>query len=78
MRLYRYNAFLPGGHNVLRYDNGHYQKDDEYHRHEFDLATGEEISRRVITRLEFPVMHKVLDELMMLLPLPILASPQDG
>ena len=68
MRVYRYHAHFPGGHNVLRYDNGHYLKDDEYHRHEFDVATGEEISRKLITRLELPVMNKVFDELMAMLP----------
>jgi len=61
---FAYNAWIEGKHNVLRYDNGH-DNPDEYHRHIFDLDTGEEIEKefRIMTREEFPVMHEVLDEL---------------
>mgnify|MGYP001611148168 CR=1 FL=1 len=58
---YRYNAYLPGKHNLLRFDNGH--SFDEYHRHEWDWATGKETERCIITRNEFPTLGEVLDEL---------------
>jgi len=38
---YRNNAYLPGKHNVLRYDNAH--DPEGYHRHAFDLATGTQV-----------------------------------
>lgn len=38
---YRYNAYIPGKHNILRYDNGHDL--DEYHRHIWDIESGAEI-----------------------------------
>ena len=58
---YRYNAYLPGKHNVLRYDNGHDL--DEYHRHVWDIETGEEIHRSIISRNELPTLGEMLDEL---------------
>ena len=61
--LYRYNAYIPGKWNVLRYDNLH-EYEDQYHRHVFDLETGEQIGdTQMLSRQEFPVMHEILDEL---------------
>lgn len=68
MNLYRYNAWFPGGHNVLRYDNLHKGNDYVYHRHLFDKNTGEEIEFREMAKEEFPVMHQILDELYRLFP----------
>jgi hypothetical protein len=58
---YRYNAHIKGKHTVLRFDNGHHP--DEYHGHWFDIETGDEIERRVMSRDDFPVFSEVLDEL---------------
>ena len=69
MSLYRYNAWRPGGHNVLRYDNQHLGDEDNYHRHEFDLTTGEEVDLRYLNRQEFPVMHQIFGELMKSVPI---------
>ncbi len=68
MKIYAYNAWHPGGHNVLRYDNQHIGEDDAYHRHQFDPKTGKQIDYRTLTRIEFPVMHQILDELMDIVP----------
>lgn len=35
---YRYNARIRGRHNILRYDNGHAEAPDEFHRHQYDLS----------------------------------------
>ena len=59
---YRYNAHVRGGHNVLRYDNGHDDAPDEFHRHAFDLVTGDETEKRVIARYELPVFADILTE----------------
>lgn len=68
MNIYRYNAWFPGGHNVLRYDNMHRGNENVYHRHSFDPATGEEVEYREMAREDFPVMHQILDELFELFP----------
>ena len=68
MYVYDYNAWFPGAHNVLRYDNQHPRQQDVYHRHEFDPTTGEEVAHIYLSRVEFPVMHQVLDELQRLYP----------
>ena len=68
MNLYSYNAWQPGGHNALRYDNQHRRSEDVYHRHLFDLATGRQIAFTTMPRHEFPVLHTILDELMDLFP----------
>jgi hypothetical protein len=39
MRLYRYNAWEPGAHNILRYDNQHLGDEDTYHNYVFDPDT---------------------------------------
>lgn len=47
----------------MRYDNLH-EDLDEYHRHVFDLETGEQIGHtQILSRQEFPVMHEILNEL---------------
>ncbi len=69
MYLYSYNAWFPGGHSVLRYDNQHVGHEDIYHRHQFDPHTGIETNLTYMERHQFPVMHQVLDELMALFPL---------
>ena len=69
MNLYSYNAYYPGGHNVLRYDNHHRGQEDLYHRHHFDPGSGDLIETTFMPREEFPVMHEILDELMGLVPL---------
>lgn len=58
---YSYNARIFNGHNILRYDNGHDL--NEYHKHIFDIETGNEIDKVSLTREEFPLLHEVLDEL---------------
>lgn len=69
MDSYRYNASFPGGHNLLRYDNGHEDEPDVFHRHLFDPGSGEEIEYTEMKREEFPVMHHILDEILELAPL---------
>ena len=58
---YRYNAWIKGKHNILRYDNSHDL--DEYHGHRFNPDTGELLTRRTMPRDEFPLFAEVLDEL---------------
>ncbi len=58
---YCYNAHIIGNNNILRYDNSH--ADEDYHKHEFDLATGEEKHKTALSRQQFPLLHEVLDEL---------------
>lgn len=69
MTWYTYNAWWPGAHNALRYDNSHKNEPDVYHRHEYDRRTGEQITYREMTRAEFPVMHEIFDELLEMYPL---------
>ncbi|MCH7484410.1 MAG: hypothetical protein IIA90_04595 [Chloroflexi bacterium] len=58
---YRYNAWILGKHNVLRYDNN--DDFDDYHGHWWDKNTGELIERRSMSRDDFPLFSDVLDEL---------------
>ncbi len=67
---YRYNAHVHNGHNVLRYDNGHDDTPEEFHRHLFDRKTGAELERRIITRHELPTFSQILDELQALFDVP--------
>ena len=61
---YNYNAYIPGQGNVLRYDNSHLDAPDEYHRHEYDLDSGEEIGRRaLLTREQFPTLIEAVTEI---------------
>lgn len=58
---YRYNAWIRGKHNILRYDNAHDL--DDYHGHRYDPSTGNLITRSPMSREEFPLFSEVLDEL---------------
>lgn len=58
---YRYAAWIPGGHPVLRYHNMHYY-DDSYHHRVFDPRTGEQILYERIERYQFPTLSEVIDE----------------
>ena len=69
MSIYSYNAWFPHAENVLRYDNMHKEEGDVFHRHVFDPETGIQVAFRTMTRIEFPVMHQVLDELMERFPI---------
>ena len=62
---YNYHARIFGdgvGRNVLRYDSGHAHTPGVFHRHEYDLETGED-RLTMLTREEFPVLSEVVDEL---------------
>jgi hypothetical protein len=64
--VYRYTAYVPGRGNILRYDNTHRDRPDEFHRHVYDLNTGEQTSLTLMTREDFPVLTEVLDEVQQL------------
>ena len=55
-RLYEYNAHFAGHHNILRYDNSHLDEPNDFHRHLFDLATGQEVDLSHITRAAMPTL----------------------
>ena len=55
------------GRNVLRYDSGHAHTPGVYHRHEYDLETGED-RLTTLNREEFPVLSEVVDELAAMFP----------
>ncbi len=59
---YVYHAYMPGERGTLRYDNAHTDTPDEFHRHEYDLITGVEKSRSLISRAEMPRLSVFLDE----------------
>ncbi len=59
---YAYNAHFVGRHNILRYDNGHIETPDEFHRHQFDLTTGEQISVEIIPKSRVPVLGAFFTE----------------
>lgn len=61
-RWYAYNAYFAGRHNILRYDNGHAEHPDEFHRHQYDLQTGKEISRIIIEKHQLPVLADFFTE----------------
>lgn len=67
---YNYHAriFSGGvGRNVLRYDSGHAHTPGVYHRHEYDVDTGED-RLTTLTREEFPVLSEIVDELASMFP----------
>ena len=67
---YNYHARIVGGtvgRNVLRYDSGHAHTPGVYHRHEYDLATGED-RLTTLSREEFPVLGEMVDELAAMFP----------
>ncbi len=59
---YRYAAWVPDGHPVLRYHNVHFY-DDDYHHRVFDPRTGEEILYETLKRYQFPTLSEVIDEI---------------
>lgn len=59
---YRYAAWIPGGHPVLRYHNMHHY-DDFYHHRVFDPHTGKRIFSEQIERYQFPTLSEVIDEI---------------
>ena len=59
---YRYAAWIPGGHPVLRYHNMHYY-DDFYHHRVFDPHTGRRILSEQLERYQFPTLSEVIDEI---------------
>ncbi len=67
---YNYHAriFSAGARrNVLRYDSGHAHTPGVYHRHEYDLETGED-HLTTLSREEFPVLSEMVDELAAMFP----------
>ena len=56
-----YHFKISGKHTILRYDNGH--TPDDYHRHVFDVKTGDLLIRESLCREDFPVLPEILDEL---------------
>ena len=58
---YRYNAKISGEYTILRYDNGH--TPDDYHRHVFNVNTGDLLTRESLCREDFPILPEILDEL---------------
>ncbi len=60
---YNYNAHMPGGGNILRYDNSHLGSPDEYHRHRYDTGTWEQIGpTEIIDRDAFPTLIEMVSE----------------
>jgi hypothetical protein len=62
---YSYNARFAGRHNILRYDNIHATEtlaEEEFHRHDFDLSTGRELSVTLLHRHDLPVLSEFLNE----------------
>ena len=59
---YRYIAWLPGEHLLLKYHNIH-EDGDEYHHRIYAPATGIELHHEVLKRYQFPKFTEVLDEL---------------
>ena len=62
---YRYIAWLPGQHLLLKYHNLH-RDSDEYHHRIFDPSTGDELVHEILRRDQFPLFTEVLDELQIL------------
>lgn len=69
-RKYKYHARVyegGTGKNVLRYDSGHAHTPGVFHRHEYDLETGED-RLSTLSREEFPVLSEMVDELAAMFP----------
>ena len=60
--FYAYNAYFAGQHNILRYDNGHMETPEEFHRHEFDRETGIEIRKDILEQRQIPVLADFFTE----------------
>ena len=59
---YRYIAWIPNGHLVLKYHNLH-EDPGGYHHRAYDCHTGQEILYERLTRAQFPIFTEVLDEM---------------
>ena len=59
---YSYNAQVTGKFTILRYDNGHQEDPADFHRHEFDLETGEPLPMQHLKRDDMPTLADFLDE----------------
>lgn len=55
------------GRNILRYDSGHAHTPGVYHRHEYDLETGED-RLTTLSREDFPVLSEMVAELAQMFP----------
>ncbi|MGI8827602.1 MAG: hypothetical protein ACR2JC_18620 [Chloroflexota bacterium] len=66
-----YNAYFWGRHNILRYDNGHLDAPEEFHRHDFDLKTGAENPVKKITRQDMPTLAEFMTEVANLVRVPV-------
>ena len=67
---YNYHARVfegTSGRNVLRYDSGHAHTPGVHHRHEYDLATGEDYLT-TLPRADFPVLGEMVEELARMFP----------
>ena len=62
---YRYVAFIPGQHLLLKYHNLH-RDSEEYHHRIYDPTNGRELAHEVLKRYQFPLFTEVLDELQIL------------
>lgn len=63
---YRYVAWLPGEHLILKYHNLH-RDSSEFHHRVYDPATGEETGYERLTRRQFPTLAEVIDEIGLIL-----------
>lgn len=67
---YNYHARVfagRSGRNILRYDSGHAHTPGVYHRHEYNLETGED-SLATLSREDFPVLSEMVAELAQMFP----------
>ena len=64
---YKYNAFIRGHNNILRYDNTHMYPGhgDAHHRHKYDWRTGKELSGSPewVGEHGWPTLGEVLEEI---------------
>lgn len=65
--FYAYNAYFAGRHNILRYDNGHMEPPEEFHRHQFDLETGVETRKDILEQRQIPVLADFFTEVAQLI-----------
>lgn len=61
-RSFRYVAWIPGEHLLLKYHNHHLNPNEYIHR-VYHPATGEELLYETLHRYQFPTYEEVLDEL---------------
>lgn len=63
---YRYNAFVRGKHNILRYDNTHKYPghSDTHHKHVYDVNTGKQLpgSPQFVGHGNWPTLGEVIGE----------------